>query len=372
MELRKDTEALLDQVQIYNFGIRDFCDFKALQEAGIIVVKENAKFYITTESGKRYSSIHIKDESGMFIELTYAISFEGQAGGTIIMTVPDDGYHNLNCLTPEEYRDRIAELQRYLMDRYGIIADFTYVGYRQLEINRTIVLNGMYEEYQRPLTLMTYLFPGTLRLKGEQDYSAIDQPARKAADMKRSKQTYVKSSGDGKKGLTVKIYDKSRELLEVCKISVNYNYLRFELTLRSPQKIKDCLGTNKVCELSEEDIDRYFTDFIRTNVVVPYEKQKEKRDRYLRLTVKRNYQPLSRTWVRDTLLQISNQEIENGGIPVMLDVEELIPILSDLKMTGKKARYNAKCHFREVCREKIPAYANRDDLKYEELLNKLQ
>ena len=372
MELKNDSIALLDEVQIYRFTIRNFVDFDALQAAGIITVKENMANYFLTASGRRYSSVHIKDDdTGMFTELVYALGLEGQAKASVIMSVPDDGYHNLNCLTPEEYKNRIVKLQEHLMERYGIDADFTDAGYRQIEINKTIILNGAFDDYRRPLKLMIHSLPGTLRLGGEHYFGDSDK-AVKITDRQENIKAYARHSGNGKKGLSIKIYDKTNQLFDSCKINVNYNYLRFEITLKSQVKIEQCLGTNRIDKLTEKDINRYFSEFVETNIVQPYEKYKKQRAAEIKKTLKKHYRPLSRTWVQDALLEISRKE-NNTGIPVLLDVEELIPVLDEIKMTRPDARRNARRRFRDVYRRaEMASSPNRDDLKYVELIHKLR
>lgn len=369
MELTNDRNALIDKVTIYDFTVTEIDDIAKLQRSGNLVVKDGSDYYIYTESGKKYSTISITADDNID-EFTFSIGINGDVYGCMSLSVPDDGYHNLNCLTAKQYLDIICNAQLRLISEYGIYTDFSNAKYKRIEINKTIVINGDFAEYQRPLTLMMFLLPGKLRLKGECDYSTKDKSNRqKATDYKRSIMTYHKTSGE--RGLTIKIYDKRKQLQEEYDIKVNHNYLRYEITLNAPAKIRQCLETNEVFFLEDEAIQNFFGEFINDNILIPYRENKKKREVALTKILKSNYKAADRKWVERVLLEISNYELENRGIPLMLDVNELIPLLGKLKLSSRQNKSHYKNRFLQDTEKYSPAFTRRDDIKYLELIEKL-
>lgn len=368
MELKRDC-ALLDKVVIYDFSVVNISDVKKIQKQGILCIKEGMPVYLYTGSGEKYSSITI-EKCHEIEEFAYGVTVSGRPYGRLVLTVTDDGYHNLNCCTPEEFIDIISIVQGYLLSEYGIQTDFQNAKYKSIEINKTINIDGMFSDYQRVLTLMMYLLPAKLRLFGEADYSSKDQSARmKVTDYSRCINTYCKESG--KRGISVKIYDKSKQLEEVYNIFVTEDYLRYEVTLRSPEKIKAYLGTNDIFSLGETDIQKFFKKFIYENVYLPYVEHKRKLRIALVRLLKKNYNKGDRKWVNRVLLQIADAELGNRGIPLMLDIEELLSAIDEVKFDSKQIKANAKTRFREEAAAHIPTLANGDTQKYKEVVSKL-
>ena len=90
----------------------------------------------------------------------------------------------------------------------------------------------------------------------------------------------------------------------------------------------------------------------------------------IRKLLKKNYKPASRTWVRNTLLEICSMEIDKK-LPVVLDIKNLTKMLNILPFQTRQSRYNAKKNFESACREHAPVLCQNDDERYEELLRKL-
>lgn len=57
--------------------------------------------------------------------------------------------------------------------------------------------------------------------------------------------------------------------------------------------------------------------------------------------LRQHYKPGSHTWVRDVLLEVCDTELSNG-IPLVLDVDEIISQLDCLKLLSKQCKYNAE------------------------------
>ena len=368
MELINDRDALIDRVSLYNIQVREIKDFKLLQDKGILVVKEKSKHYLQTAAGEKYSYIKITD-ADKFDMFSISVGIDGCITSTLELSVPDDGYHNLNCLDVLALQTLVSEAQACLAADYGIVAIFDDIKYRSIEINKTIVLNDCFERYHRVLKLMMYLLPNNLRLQGEREFSKRDMPQQtRVTDFCRTTETYCKSSGE--KGLMVKVYDKTMQLEEAFRVRVLYNYLRYEITLKSPNKINNVFGTNSVFLITDDMINDYFSNFVFQNIEKPFAEYKRQRDIAVYKILKKHYVPGSRKWVQNVIIELSHIEIKNE-IPVILDVADLMPGLTRLKFTSKDARCNAKKSFNKVCEAVGCAFWNNDGLKYTEIIKKL-
>lgn len=283
------------------------------------------------------------------------------------MSVDDAVYHNLNCFTTIEYVEKLKEAKIYLKDEYGIIVNMGECKYKSIEINKTIVINHKFSEYVRTIRLMMYLLPNRLRLR-EVEYMSESLHPYKASDYKMFPETYAKILRGKEKRLEIKIYDKTKQL-ERYKITVCHNFLRCEITLNG-SKIQEVLGDNGVYNVTDSVINNYFNSFIEQNFILEYEKYCEKRDREIRKILRQHYKPGSHTWVRDVLLEVCDTELSNG-IPLVLDVDEIISQLDCLKLLSKQCKYNAKKQFQTVCREKCPTLDDGDSEKLSEIENKL-
>lgn len=365
-ELKTDTLALLDKISLYNFTIESVDDMESLQELGIITVKEKQPHYVVLKSGEYFSTLHI-EKTEYFDDFFFGIGKHG-VYASMEMSVPDDGFHNLNSLSAAQYIRRIEYAFYFLWKTYGILAGSNNLKYRSMEINKTIILDCDFQTYRRPMVLMMYLLPAKLRLT-EADFSEPDVHPEKVDDYNRCISTYTKSSG--KKGISVKIYDKKNQLQSCFGILTTHNYCRCEITLKCSTKIIKAFGSNDVDKITDQILNCYFNDFIDDNIVKPYKKHCQKRDIALRKILKDHYAPSSKTWTRDTLATIREMEIKNS-VPFMLEISELILQTNCLKIDSKQSRCNLKDRFKKLCTEQNSIFICNDGQKYQELIEKLQ
>ena len=171
--------------------------------------------------------------------------------------------------------------------------------------------------------------------------------------------------------MTVTIYDKRKQLQEEYNIYVENNYLRYEIKLNSPTKIKKCLGTNEVFSLRLCDIQTFFSSFVADNIISPYQEHCRKRDIALKKLLKQYFKPADKKWVFRLLLSIYNMELENRAVPIMLDISELLPLIDTLGV-NKQNRYNYRKRFEEETKLVSSVFSNADNVKYMELIEKLR
>ena len=77
-------------------------------------------------------------------------------------------------------------------------------------------------------------------------------------------------------------------------------------------------------------------------------------------------------WVNKCITRLLNEEIRtrNGHKPLILDIEEVIPLVNELYPNGDR-RKKTKTAFRKIAKDDASNITNRDDLKLQELLEKL-
>mgnify|MGYP004467095093 FL=1 len=368
MELTNSTSVFLDKISVYHFYVYSISNINDLITSGIVTIRQKQRSYIVLADGSKISSVEIT-QTDYFDHFLFCVSRKGRLYSSMELSVPDDGFHNLNCLTLTEYRVRIALAKQFLLNEYGISVCFDNLKFRTIELNKTIETDYSFPEYRRSLVLMVHLFPGQLRLHEADYFDQSDHPYQ-ATDNKKVIRTFMSTSG--KRGLTVKIYDKT-EQLKKRNIMVSGNYLRFEITLNDPEKIKKALGGNDVFKLSDTDLQKYFLSFIHENLEAPYSRYYVKRSVALKKILKKHYAPGSRTWVRDVLLELSVSE-NRTLLPLLLDINELVNLLATSKVISfscKQTRHAAKKRFLETAQRRTPVFCQHDDVKYQELLSKL-
>lgn len=368
LELLNSTHALIDKVEINGFEVLNIDDVVDLQRKGIVTTKENAVNYIPTQYGERYSSIKIRD-TNLFNSFTYALTNSGCLNAELSISVTHDKYHNLNCFTAEMYREKLIEIQAFLMLQYGIKVDFSNAKYKSIEINKTIMLDSYFYEYNRVIPVVMFVLPPKLKLKQVNYFVEENRKSRKVSEWSNRIDTYYKRSGK-KTGLEVKIYNKTKQLENKYHIKLRHHYLRYEITLISNGKIKRTLGTNEVQLLDDEILNQYFTNFIKENVQKAYLEYCSKCEKELIKILKMQYVPKGTKWVGDTLSKIQDAESDRK-LPLLLDVEQLLPLLSNLPFQNRQSKSRAKKLFIDDCSKNRKGLVKGDDKKCEEMLQKL-
>ena len=149
-----------------------------------------------------------------------------------IGTVRETNFQNQ---TMEEFKLRLDTIREYLVNKYGVVADFMQATFKNLEINVTLPLKHKFKEYHRVFNLMMY----NVVLRNSKPTLEF-----KAENKKNAEQEVT---GICKKNncLEVKIYDKARQLREQNKADLLGEYMRLEITLLTTRKIRE--GFGKMC-----------------------------------------------------------------------------------------------------------------------------
>lgn len=358
----KENVALIDKVIFSGITIVDIEDIDELVTRGIIEQGDcKAPYY--TETWQQFRSLLIEHD-GVIDKMV--------AGGTKLnrvqmsyctleCNVKNQGYGNLACYTVEDYAARLKEIQQHLLLEYGILADFTYITVKEIEINRTFKLDREFVDYHRAITVLMNNLP--TYLKSQMEYMKIEQNSVEY-------ETYYatsKKTNKSKRYLLLKIYNKSKALENI--VLLTDSYMRVEFRLIGTEKIKKDLGTFRFLELTDKIVNEYFDNQVQKLIVGPLQKWQQSRDKYLIKLMKQQRQDDIRHWQTNVLRILQNEEIKQKR-PILLDIEELIPLVDQLKLNSKR-KSDVKKNFRKQAQKYETVFCAGDRQKLDEIVDKL-
>lgn len=232
---------------------------------------------------------------------------------------------------------------------------------------------------------MMSLMPASLHLKGENPYYGDRPKKARGEDNIRRKETSLRKSGE--QGITVTIYDKTEQLEKSQKKKEEKksdntkslpalpedHYYRFEIRLMHQAKVKKVLGTNLISQITDQQINCYFNNFIQKNVKKTYEVYQKNSKKEVSNIMKDFYTEYKYAWTDKFLAYLYDTEINCGGIPLILDIEEILPLVDNLKLKDRKAKYRIKKSLLDMGDNKrkrhLRVLYSDDHIKYEEILS---
>lgn len=358
----KENVALIDKVIFSGITIVDIEDIDELVTRGIIEPGD-CKVPYYTETWQQFRSLLIEHDGVIDkmvaggtklnrVEMSYC---------TLECNVKNQGYGNLACYTVEDYAARLKEIQQHLLLEYGILADFTYITVKEIEINRTFKLDREFVDYHRAITVLMNNLP--TYLKSQMEYMKIEQNSVEY-------ETYYatsKKTNKSKRYLLLKIYNKSKALENI--VLLTDSYMRVEFRLIGTEKIKKDLGTFRFLELTDKIVNEYFDNQVQKLIVGPLQKWQQSRDKYLIKLMKQQRQDDIRHWQTNVLRILQNEEIKQKR-PILLDIEELIPLVDQLKLNSKR-KSDVKKNFRKQAQKYETVFCAGDRQKLNEIVDKL-
>ena len=358
----KEKTALLDKIILGSINILEFRNIENLIQKGIVEIPSSQVRYITA-SGQTFNKLLIEND-GVINKLIAGSKIIGNKRVdycNLETTIKPTGTGNLVCHTVEDYLGRLIEIQEHLEKTYGIIADFSDINIKEVEINRTFKLEENFENYHRVLNLIMTNLPQYL--KNQMDY-------KKVMNGSSEYQTYYatsKTTNKSKRYLLFKIYNKTKAIENI--ILLTDSYMRVEFRLVGAEKVKKALGTNKFAELTDKIINNYFDEQIDKLIKKPFEKWQKDRNKYLVGLMKKERERDIRHWQSNVLRMLQNEEIAQKR-PVLLDIEELIPLIDTLNLKANR-RSDVKGNFRKQSSKYETVFCNNDHLKIDEIIKKL-
>lgn len=366
LEIRKQT--LIDKCE-YSGILIEHIDENAIKE---LVEQKKAKITVSNDDGsnKYKYKVTIK-ENGYCFKGGYNKLVGGY--GILQTSIPDDDIKNLNCYNVEQYKKHIETIKKDMENKYKIYLNTENPIIRKIEINKTFKIDGEMPTYERVLNLIMALLPAKTRLKtqvvyADKDKNLIDKNTYYAT----SKHNKTSENNSKSSFMIVKFYNKTEQLKSCYKIIVEENYIRLEFTIVGKEKIKGVIGTKYLNMLTDEMIDNYFNQKVADWIVKPIEKWKQEQKKKALKIMKECKFVDGYKWINKCLTRFLNEEIKprSGNIPLILDIEEIIPLVNELYPNGDR-RKRAKSVFRKAAKEDVWNLTNRDDLKLQELIDKL-
>lgn len=355
------SEIGLDRTIIGNFEITgiDFERALSFSEEKVSIECSGENLYYLKD-GHAFSRLKIVDNYMFGVCTVYMKCMNGTrfvyaSMDISIGTVRETNFQNQ---TMEEFKLRLDTIREYLVNKYGVVADFMQATFKNLEINVTLPLKHKFKEYHRVFNLMMY----NVVLRNSKPTLEF-----KAENKKNAEQEVT---GICKKNncLEVKIYDKARQLREQNKVDLLGEYMRLEITLLTTRKIREVFGTNRVYQITNKMIEQYFEKQCRKLLIKPYEKWKEKNREQLKKIMEEHRGKSERNWKANLLKQCSNLEQKNL-LPVLLDIDDLLQIM---KETDRHGNYQRDKRSLLQQAELYTVYLNHDSRKFEEIFSKLQ
>ena len=359
-------KSLLDKMIFSNISIIAIEDKQALLDKGILEDNQNNKNKYVAHDGQNFTRLKIHDclidrmvagaspisgENNQFCEMS--LSVKGVMG-------------NLYGYSVSQYYELLVEIENHLKSSYGITVDFSCLRIKTIEINKTFELKEGFREYHRVLQLMMSNLPKSFKnqMKWEElvqcgyDHQSYYATTRKRTSSKSQSPRYTE----------LKVYNKSKQMENV--ILLNEDYMRVELKLVGGRKISDALGSNYFADLSDEIISNYFQRQMERLFLKPFYNWKKSRRKLLIDLMKEQRKKDCKRWIVNTLRVLQNTEIEQS-YPALLDIEELIPLVSFLGLTPQKTS-QVKATFRRQAQKYETALTHNDNKKLLEILSNLQ
>lgn len=362
--------AMIDKLTLSGVAIKEISNLDNLDKKGMLCNgKSKMKYY--TKSGKEFTSLSIKDD--FFGKLKAGVNYgTGGLYSSLSTSVKNGFCSNLLCNTMNDYKNQIEETKNYLIGKYGIYADFENAIVNSIEINRTFQIESGISHYKRPIELIAWNVPGKRRMSLVQDFKRKTENGFKTETFvitsKKIQKNKCEKAKKSKQYEELIFYDKTKQLEKI--IFLSEVYMRFEIKITGAAKIKKMIGTNRFYEITDQNINEFFNSEIMELIIDPYAAWKEKRDRNL-LKLLKTQRSEKHDWVVNTLLVLANEELKNG-VPFILDVAEIIPLIDKMGIKDPQRRYRIRENFKNQAKRKAGIFCNNDHQKLQELLHKLQ
>lgn len=177
--------------------------------------------------------------------------------GVVLPRLIEDVPHNVYNLSDVNTIEKALNLLESRLKACGIYIDLDKARLKKVEVNNTFNLEQYYAYYGTVLKLFreSFIYQSlTLSEIMNGKYSRINHKVVDSCSTHPGIDYY----SDGSKRVEMKIYDKSKHILDTLNISVNEDLMRFELTVNM-KKINETFGKdyNPIDVLKELDLFKY-------------------------------------------------------------------------------------------------------------------
>lgn len=323
--------------------------------------------YVTSDGKQNFSYMKIKGDG----EINVLKAGKCACGNQYVKletSVCDEQLGNFVGNTVKEYQEQIDRIKDKLWDNYGIKASFRNANINYIELNRTFELNHPFEEYKRPIKLILDEMPKMKYLSEFGRDKVIDTYfVEKVEDIETYSVCNKRKSKSSNKSLKIlTFYNKGKQIQGI--IYLDGDYMRVEIKLIGLKNIHEAFHTNNLYELTDDVINDYFAEQIETLMVNPLKKWKAKRKTYLKRLLKEERDRDISNW-QVNVLRVLNTHESLYNKPCLLDVSELDSIVDGLADIKRKQR--VKDNFRKQANKYEHIFCNGDDIKLQEIIDKL-
>lgn len=312
-----------------------------------IVYDDNSP--IELPNGKRVGKLVIKDQ--YIGKLTVSFERNNLNGGEYVNSslelMVSGGNNNLQNLNTMEYQARIIDVFQVLAEEYGVIADYSTIKIKKLELNATFYLNEAYEKYKQPILLLMRNVPPK-RYGNNKGNNAVKYATWHEANIGTSEDkletALVKNSS-----IELKIYNKGKHLKDIGELDkLDKDIMRVEYTIKDKRILENAFGDNLVVSLTDEKINGLFKKYFNRDVVTRYYQWAAENHRQL-VELTKKHKELYQKWTGSFFRECRQYEATNG-LPILFDINDMEKVFRELE---PKSGRNAGKKFKKFKKQAI-------------------
>lgn len=339
----------VDRSVLYEFVVRGIdaeklqkmiADLDLNQESRYVAFTYDDRSPVVLSDGNHLSRLIVRDKD--FGQLTVLFEQNNLNGRKYInakleLMVSAAG-NNIQNLTAEQYKVRVADVFQMLRVMYGIDVDFSTIKIKKVELNATFFLDEPYEMYQRAILLLIRNVPAKRYGKNSSNNAVKFATWCEATrNTTRLETVLVKNSS-----VELKIYNKGKHLKDLGLIgTTDRDIMRVEYTIKDHRILENAFGDNLVASLDDAKIKKLFKKYFNRDVVAPYYEWAARNHEELVELVKK-HRAENDKWTSFFFREVRQLEAVRG-LPVMFDLEDLRKVFRQLepksgRNAGKKYR----------------------------------
>lgn len=346
----------VDRTVLYEFTVRGIDADKLQQVIAGFGLNDNGRYVsvaydkrspVVLADGKNLSHLIVRDKA--FGQLTVSFEQNNLNGRQYInakleLMVSEDG-NNIQNLTADQYKVRVADVIQMLRIVYGIDVDDSTISIKKIELNATFFLEEPYAAYQRAILLLIRNVPvkryGSHRNNNAVKFATWYEATKETTNLET---ILVKNSS-----IELKIYNKGKHLKDLGLIdSTDKDIMRVEYTIKDNRILKNAFGDALVESLDDAKIKALFKKYFNRDVVAPYYEWAARNHEELVELVKK-HRAANDKWTGYFFREVRQLEAVRG-LPVLLDLEDLRKVFRQLE---PKSGRNAGRKFRNLKKQAV-------------------
>lgn len=354
----------IDYTELGGIKLKSIEDINALiKNKNVIISMSHGEIYLIGDKRGNYikcTNIQISDEK--ITKLNIGIKVEKDfCKEYVLLNMSIDGKgNNLLPLSYNDYLNKVYDTINYIYNTYGIELDIENISFKTLEINKTFILNNEWSVYEEILQVFAYLKP------------------KRYKETKMFLDENLKQITIENKSIAIKVYNKKRQLKQIKKWdSINpltfekiegftkgmnvedKGIMRIEIVLKTHKKIQQSLGDNKLNNIKQEDLEKFFDKEIMKSLVLNFDSYIEESNKKLRQIAKEEREKDIKKWVKAFFLESLGEKIDNNkNLDLVFDIEQLLNIIKE----HTKSNYSRS-------KKNIEYYINKHENKKNNLKN---